>query len=103
MKLSVEQKDSGIVILRFSEDLNYQQAALIREKLDEVCKEKPGAILIDLRNVPYLDSSAIAAFVELSQKTRALQAKLIFFGLTDSVREIFEMAKLHLFFTIAAT
>lgn len=101
MRINFEKSSPGIHIVRFEGDLDYHSSTEIREKLGIFMEEKPAKIMIDLAKVPYMDSSAIAAFVELSQKGRAYGAAIIFYNLTETVKNVFELAKLHLFFSIA--
>lgn len=101
MNISFDKKSSEIHVLRFEGDLDYHNSTEIREKLASFLDEKPPKIMLNLEKVPYMDSSAIAAFVELSQKARAYGASIVFYNLTEAVKNIFELAKLHLFFSIA--
>lgn len=101
MNILFEKNPSGIHVIRFEGDLDYHNSTDIRERLGVFMEEKPAKIMINLEKVPYMDSSAIAAFVELSQRGRAYGASIVFYNLTDTVKSVFELAKLHLFFSIA--
>lgn len=84
-------------------DLDYHFSAELRTALNDLSDRKATRILLDFKKVPYIDSSGIAAFVELHQKIKRYGGKLAFFNLTDSVRQVFELAKLDLFFPIATS
>jgi len=103
MKIDFQKEASGVVTARFDGSLDYQASAQLRGGLNQFLQETPPRILMDLTGVTYVDSSGIAFFVELSQKVKAAGGKMVFAGLNDSVRSVFELAKLHLFFTIAPT
>ena len=103
MKIDFQKSDSGIITARLEGSLDYHASAQLRSSLNKFLEITPPRVLLDLAGVSYIDSSGIAAFVELSPKIRAAGGKMVFANLGDSVRSVFELAKLHLFFTLAAS
>jgi anti-anti-sigma factor len=60
-------------------------------------------VLINLSNISQIDSWGLAFFFEAMQHIRANGGKLALFGVRDSVRQIFETARLDQVFTIFPT
>lgn len=90
-------------ILEISGELDYHSSPELREKLTELTAKQAPKILVDLGGVDYMDSSGIATFVEVLQKAKRYQGRLILAALTAPVRGVFEIAKLDSIFEIAAT
>lgn len=103
MNITFEKTGSGIDKIVFEGDLDYHASSEIREKVGTFLAGKPQKIIFDLGKVPYMDSSGIAAFVEVSRKSKDFGGRIVFCNITDSVRSIFELAKLNLFFTLAGS
>jgi anti-sigma B factor antagonist len=68
----------------------------------ELVKDKAPAIVVDLGAVSYMDSSGIATLVEGLQETTAYGGKFRIAGLTEKVKQVFELARLTDVFEIYA-
>lgn len=90
-------------ILELAGELDYHSSPELREKLNELAVKQAPKILVNLKGVDYMDSSGIATFVEAFQKAKRYQGRLILAELTDTVRGVFEIAKLESIFEIAPT
>lgn len=84
-------------------DLDFHSSPQVRTELGKVVAKQPAKILVDLKNVSYIDSSGLATFVELFQKIKRYSGKLVLFNLNPAVRSVFEIAKLDTIFKLAAT
>ena len=103
MKIEFGKKGDGCDHVSLSGDLDYQGSPEMRTLLAQLVDDKAQKILLDFKEVSYIDSSGIAVFVEFYQKIKSHGGKLIFYNLSDAVRNIFELAKLQLFFSIAGS
>ncbi|MDP3919754.1 MAG: STAS domain-containing protein [Candidatus Omnitrophota bacterium] len=103
MKIRFDKKGDGCDHVMLSEDLDYQGSSEMRAQLTRLVDDKAQKILLDFQGVPYIDSSGIAVFVEFYQKIKSHGGKLVFYNLSDAVRNIFELAKLQLFFSIVGS
>ena len=63
--------------------------------------KKISKILIDLKKVNYIDSSGLAAFVELLQMTKSYDGKIVLCNLNDGVKNVFHISKLDFIFPLA--
>ena len=105
VEIVIEKIDAGFV-LRLKGDVDMNTSSDVRTALAEMFKQgAPGmkAILIDLSQVRYMDSSGIATLVELMQNCMKKNARLRLFELSPPVRDVFELARLASVFEIFAT
>ena len=65
--------------------------------------KKPERIVVNLAEVPYMDSSGVASLVKLLSRTKRQGVVLCLAALTDRVRGIFEITRLDDIFDIQAT
>ncbi|MEE8155938.1 MAG: STAS domain-containing protein [Phycisphaerales bacterium] len=91
------------VIVRPVGDIDLSGAPALRQQLKQAQDARPGRVVVDLREVPYMDSSGLATLVEAMQIARKNQGKLIICALQQKVRSIFEIARLDMVFKIANT
>jgi anti-anti-sigma factor len=59
-------------------------------------------LILNLTDVPYMDSSAIAVFVEALQKLRKIGGKVYLTNLQPRVKGLLEIAKLDSIFIVCA-
>ena len=101
MKIQVQTEGEGLEIVKLEGDLDFHCAPELREQLSKLVGRQASKILVDLQKVQYIDSSGLATFVELFQKMKRYGGKLVLFNLAQSVRGVFEIAKLDSIFKLA--
>src|SRR5688572_1317221 len=94
-----KQGDAVIVAVRGEIDLQ-NSPELRTELLDLLVKHSPQRLVINLAQVPYMDSSAIAVLVELLQKVRKTGGKIYLTNLQPRVKGLLEIARLGSIFSI---
>lgn len=102
MKINQKDKD-GIQIIELSGEVDFHTSPDLRKLLQEIIEKKLEKVLINLKNVKYIDSSGLATFVEALQKVKRYNGKLILTDLLPSVRGVFEIAKLDRVFSLVDT
>lgn len=95
-----ETRHAGAVVVSPKGDVDMSRSPVLRETLREVQGKRPQRVVIDLSAVDYMDSSGLATLVEAMRTAKGHTTKLVLCGLNDKVRAIFEIARLHHFFTI---
>ena len=75
----------------------------VKETLEPLIAQKVARILVDFSAVTYIDSSGLATLIETLQRIQGYGGKFAMFGLRDSVRGIFEIARLDQIFSIFPT
>jgi anti-sigma B factor antagonist len=96
---SQEPIDDG-VYLALRGDIDLSRSPELRQGLMQVARSKPRRLVVDLAEVPYMDSSGVATLVESLQTLRKGGGKMVLCALQPKVRSIFEIARLDMVFTI---
>jgi anti-sigma B factor antagonist len=93
-----------MTILDISGDIDLANSPAMRKVLLGEIKDKhTPKVLLNLKNVRYIDSSGIASLVEGLKAARDNGARLILYGLSPSVREVLELSRLQKIFEIYDT
>jgi anti-sigma B factor antagonist len=93
-----------MTILDISGDIDLANSPAMRKVLLGEIKDKhTPKVLLNLKNVRYIDSSGIASLVEGLKAARDSGARLILYGLSPSVREVLELSRLQKIFEIYDT
>ncbi|MGB2634105.1 MAG: STAS domain-containing protein [Candidatus Acidiferrum sp.] len=103
MQIAARPSDR-MTILDISGDIDLANSPAMRKVLLGEIKEKhTPKVLLNLKNVRYIDSSGIASLVEGLKAARDNGARLILYGLSPSVREVLELSRLQKIFEIYET
>lgn len=102
MKLQQKQKED-VKILEVSGDIDFYSSPDLRSALHKILEKEKTKLLVNLKKVPYIDSSGLATFVELLQKTRTQKGSLVLAELSETVRGVFQIAKLDSIFQLASS
>lgn len=102
--MKVQIKDNNnITMILLQGDLDFHSSPNLRKDLAKLVEKQASKIVFDLGRVDYIDSSGLATFVELYQKTKRYGGKFALYNLTEGAQSVFEIAKLNSIFTIAKT
>jgi anti-sigma B factor antagonist len=93
MKIETQDMGNGSLV-RVSGEVDMSNSPTVRDSLMGLVKDKVPAIVVDLGAVSYMDSSGIATLVEGLQETTSYGGKFRIAGLTDKVKQVFELARL---------
>jgi anti-sigma B factor antagonist len=69
--------------------------------LELLAKHEPKRLVLNLAQVPYMDSSAIAVLVESLQKIRKIGGRIFLTDLQPRVKGLLEIARLDSIFVVA--
>jgi anti-sigma B factor antagonist len=95
------RKEGDAVIVAVRGEIDLQNSPELRtELLDLLTKHAPQRLVINLAQVPYMDSSAIAVLVELLQKVRKTGGRVFLTNLQPRVKGLLEIARLGSIFSI---
>ena len=84
-------------------DVDLSRSGEFQRALLTLMDQKPARIVVNLAEVPYMDSSGVASLVKLLGRARKQNVGLSLAGLTDRVRSIFEITRLDGVFDIRST
>lgn len=101
MKAVIRQQP-GTTIVDVSGDIDMGTSPGLRKVLLDSLKATPRLIL-NLREVRYIDSSGIASLVEVLMRARNSQKLLVLFGLNKAVQDVLQLTRLATIFEIRET
>jgi len=93
-------KDDNHVLLRVYGDVTIHTSPRLLEQLKPLLNASIREIRVALDHVSFMDSSGIATLVEGFQWARQTGGHFILSGLSENVRDVFELAKLDTVFEI---
>ncbi|MBD3426619.1 MAG: anti-sigma factor antagonist [Candidatus Omnitrophica bacterium] len=99
--MQINHEDTGgISIFRIEGDIDINTSPDIKRSFDQVAAQKKNKIVINLKDVNYVDSSGLATLVEILKNLRAYGGKLKLTNLSSKVKGLFEITKLDKLFDI---
>ena len=101
--MKIQRRPHGAAnIVDLSGDLDFHAASEFRNQVTEFAAETQ-AFVLNFKQVGYVDSSGIAAIMELFQRMKRQGGKLVLCHLSDEVRGVFKMAKLDMLLTLTGS
>lgn len=101
MQVTVESLADDITIMRLQEGLDMSNASTFRRMLQSEVDRARRGLIVQLAEVPFIDSSGIAVLIEGLKWSRKRMLPYVLAQLTPAVQMVIELARLHDFFTIA--
>ena len=95
-----KRKDEKITILEIEGEVDLYSSPNLRTELLDLTNAKTKAVLVDLANVKYMDSSGVATLVEALQQVGKYGGKLKLVNLREAVKDVFELSRLDKVFDI---
>jgi anti-sigma B factor antagonist len=93
MKYEIERGKDGTRVAVEGE-LDLHVANELREVLAKALADKPGQLIVDLAQAPFIDSSGIATLVEAAKRLRQWSGVIRVENAAEAVRDTFEIAGL---------
>lgn len=96
----VESRIGDIVVVDIVGRLDSDAFAALTEKLDSAIAARPEAILLDLAELEYVNSTGLRALMLAAKQIRKTQIRLVLCGLRENVSELFEVSGLNKVFDV---
>jgi anti-sigma B factor antagonist len=96
------REQTGSTIIDVTGDIDMGTSPGLRKTLLESLKKTP-RLVVNMREVKYVDSSGIASLVEVLREARSKEKRLVLFGLNADVREVLQLTRLARIFEIRET
>ena len=90
----------GTKVMELSGEIDMYTSPELRRELMGLLHKKVSPLLVDFKEVSYIDSSGIATFVEGLKGIKTYGGRLKFFSIPDRIVEIFNFSKLDRVFEI---
>lgn len=97
--IQVDKREAAIV-LSPKGDLDMSRSPALRNSLRTAQSDRPKTLVVNLAAVEYMDSSGLATLVEAMKNAKAGSTRLVLCSMNNKVRALFEIARLHHYFTI---
>lgn len=99
MELTIRSVDT-VKILELVGRFDTYTADTVRQALDKAILEEPANIVVNLQEVDFVDSTALATLVQGAKNCRQHHGDLRLCAVQQSVRMVFELTRLDSFFEI---
>jgi anti-sigma B factor antagonist len=99
MEISTREKGK-VLVFDIRGDLDAKSATVLKDRINEKITEGKSMILINLTDVPYMDSAGLGVLVSGLKNANRLSGDLRIWGLQDEVKSIFELTRLNKVFQI---
>ena len=96
------REEASAVVIAFEGDVDLESSRQARQVLLE-CVGRKRALLVDLSQVTYIDSSGVAALVESFQSARKGGTTFALAAVSDATMRVLQLARLDKVFTIFAS
>ncbi len=97
------RRQGNATIVALSGEVDLHRTPAVHKALVEACQQHPERLVINLKDVPYMDSSGLGTLVEVFRRVNGYQGTLALCHLSRRVHSAFEITKLDRFFKIFAT
>ena len=100
-RMDISTREKGkVLIFDIRGDLDAKSASVLKEKINEKITDGKSLILINLTDVPYMDSAGLGVLVSGLKNANRLSGDLRIWGLQEEVKSIFELTRLNKVFQI---
>ncbi len=100
MEIKTREAGNGVLVVDVSGDLDARSAGDLKLALNEKIEGGSVWVLVNLSEVPYMDSAGLGVLVSGLKNTNRQNGDLRLWGLQPDVRNIFELTRLNKVFQI---
>lgn len=94
LEIDTQQTPDQIAIVHLKGEIDLHTCSLLRDTLRELIEQKHYQIVINLAEVPYLDSAALGVLVDAVRRVREHEGGISLVSTTPFVRRAFEITRL---------
>lgn len=94
LEIDVKTTESNIPVIHLRGEIDLHTCGVFRDSLRALIEKAQYTILIDLAQVPYLDSAALGVLVDAERRVREHDGRIGLVGATQFVRRAFEITRL---------
>ena len=93
--------DGDVVLIEIKGQLDSMTAPELRSRFEEIVKERPQKVTVNLSGLRLIDSSGVGAIVSLFKQVRAAGGTFTVVGVEGQPRSIFQVLRLDRVFNIS--
>lgn len=99
---AIEQRGRTLVV-SVAGDVDVHRSSAFQRSLMDLLDREPRRIVLDLGEVPYMDSAGLAGLIKLLGHVRRLEIDLWLCRPSDAVRSLLEITRLDTVFQVSET
>jgi anti-anti-sigma factor len=99
MDIQVEARGDRRIV-RIREKVTFERCPQLQTRLDRILEEPIREVVIDFRDVPFIDSSGIGEILRLFKLVRERKGELVLINPNRKLRELFKMYRFENFMRI---
>ncbi len=103
MNLKIEESNQAVIVVVKEERLDAHNSETLKQELSRLFAEGKTKVVVDLKDVRFIDSSGLGALVSGFKNASARQSSLKISSLQSQVKSMFELTRLHRVFDIYTT
>ncbi len=103
MQISTRQSGDATILDVIGDIDLYNSPEIRKALLGALREQRAPRVIVNLKNVKYIDSSGVASLVEALKVSRDLKSRFILFGLSPAAREVLELSRLIRVFEVHET
>lgn len=101
--MQIKQEDkNGVLVCYMAGEIDINTSPQVKKVFDKIIGTKKEKIVLNFKDVSYVDSSGLATLVEILKGLRFYGGRLKLTNLSTKVRNLFEITKLEKLFDIAS-
>jgi anti-sigma B factor antagonist len=101
--IHIEQANEDTASVVLGGRFDARNAQTVKETLQQLVEEGTNQLIVDLAQVPFIDSAGLAALVSALKATRREGGSVLLSGIQPQARTVFSLTMLDQVFTIHAT
>lgn len=94
LEINAQRLPDQIALLHIKGEIDLHTCSILRDTLRELIEEGFYSIIINLAEVPYLDSAALGVLVDAVRRAREHEGSISLVSTTPFVRRAFEITRL---------
>ena len=99
MDIQVESRgDRRIVHIKGK--ITFEYCPVLQSRLDSVVDDGVREVVIDFKDVPFIDSSGVGEVLRLYKRMREMNGEVVLANPNQKLRDLFSMYRFHQFMTI---
>ena len=103
MDILYQTLEGGVVLVRLNGRLDATTSPEVRETLQTLLEQDQPRIIIDLKDVPFIDSSGLASLVSGLRMAREKEGTIALSGIQPQAQTVFRLTMLDRIFPIHPT
>jgi anti-sigma B factor antagonist len=103
MDILYQTLEGGVVLVRLNGRLDATTSPEVRETLQTLLEQDQPKIIIDLQDVPFIDSSGLASLVSGLRRAREKAGTIALSGIQPQAQTVFRLTMLDRIFPIHPT